>query len=74
MAHFRTVNLKLFPAGFKEKIYKTVSGEIIPEFMIFTEAEENNLFEILSAETLRKLIQIFYKLLKCAVRTVGQGI
>ncbi len=36
----------------KEEIYKTVSGEMPPEFLILTETEEKHLFEIISPEAL----------------------
>ncbi len=52
-------------AAFKEKIYKTVSGEMQPEFLILTEAEENHLFEILSAEALI-MANLYNQLFACA--------
>ncbi len=39
-------------AALKDKIYNTVSGKIIPEFMILTKTEEELLFKLLSAESL----------------------
>ncbi len=52
-------------AAFKEKIYKTVSGEIQPEFLILNEAEEKQLFEILSDETFM-MANLYNQLFSCA--------
>lgn len=49
----------------KEKIYKTVSGEIQPEFMILTEAEESKLFGILSEEVVM-MAKLYQQLFSCA--------
>lgn len=49
----------------REKIYKTVSGEMPPEFMVFTEKEEAELFEILSEETL-VMADLYHRLFDCA--------
>lgn len=51
--------------SFKEKIYKTVSGEVQPEFLIITEAEEKHLFEILSAEA-SMMADLYNQLFSCA--------
>lgn len=51
----------------KEKIYKTVSGEIDPEFMILTEEEENRLIEILLSES-AMMAELYDRLFLCACR------
>ena len=53
--------------AFREKIYKAVSGEMQPEFMIVTEGEEKRIFEILSAETERKA-QVHEQMFSCDCR------
>lgn len=54
-------------AALEEKIRRTVSGEIEPEFMILTEAEENSLFEILSTEA-EMMADLYSQLFSCACR------
>lgn len=51
--------------AFKEKIYKTVSGEMKPEFLILSEQEEKQLFKILSAE-ISMMAELYDKLFFCA--------
>ena len=52
---------------FKQKIYKTVSGEIQPEIVILTEKEEKQLFEILSEES-SIMAEMYNQLFSCACR------
>lgn len=49
----------------REKIYQTVSGQMEPEFMILTEAEEEKLFEILSTE-IERITNLYQQLFTCA--------
>lgn len=53
--------------AFREKIYKAVSGEMQPEFMIVTEGEEKRIFEILSAET-ERMAQVYEQMFSCDCR------
>lgn len=56
---------KVDRAVFKEKIYKTISREIEPEFMILNKAEEKKLFEILSTEV-SAMANLYKQLFSCA--------
>lgn len=51
--------------AFKEKIYKTISGKMEPEFMILTEMKEKKLFEILSEE-ISMMAELYNQLFFCA--------
>lgn len=51
--------------AFREKLYQTLSGEIQPEFIILTEAEETDLFEMLSEES-SMMERLYQKLFSCA--------
>lgn len=51
----------------KEKIYKTASGEIPPEFMILTGQEESRLLEILAAEV-SGMAELYQQLFECTCR------
>lgn len=55
------------PAAFREKIYRTVSDEMPPEFMILTEAQENRLLEILAAES-SQMAALYQQLFDCSCR------
>lgn len=54
-------------SAFREKIHKTVSGEIQPEFMILTAEEENSLFKILEDES-SKMAELYQQIFDCACR------
>lgn len=51
--------------AFKEKIDQTVSGEIEPECMILTEAEEKRMFELLSEEA-AMMAKLYDQLFSCS--------
>ena len=53
--------------AFKEKLYRTVSGETEPTFMILTEAEERTMFELLSEEA-SLMAELYDQLFSCACR------
>ena len=57
-------------AVFREKIYKTVYGEIQPEFMILTEGEEKKIFKTLSAE-ISMMAQLYNQLFSCDCQVMG---
>ncbi len=52
---------------FREKIYRTVAGEMEPEFLVLTEENERALCEILEKET-GMMAEFYGKLLDCASR------
>lgn len=51
----------------KEKIYRTVSGEMPPEFIILTKAEERMLYDILGDEA-SMMAALYERLFSCACR------
>ncbi|MCH5320715.1 MAG: sigma-70 family RNA polymerase sigma factor [Eubacterium sp.] len=59
--YFTNTNRK----DFVEKIYDTVAGEIAPEFIILTEAEEQTLFKMLNDE-ISLMATLYDKLFSCA--------
>lgn len=56
-------------AAFREKIYRTVSGNMEPEFMILTEADERSLYEILSEEAVL-MEELYSKLFSCTCKSL----
>ena len=54
---------------FREKIYKTVTGELEPEFLVVTEKEEIVLGEVLKKET-GLMAELYGKLFDCASRVM----
>ena len=58
-------------AQFKKKIYDTVAGTMEPEFLVFTEAEEDVLCRILNTLT-EKMTALYEKLYTCACNVMKQ--
>lgn len=64
---------KYFPASgkevFREKIYRTVAGEILPEFIILSKNDEERFIQIISSE-LEMTATLFERLFTCACQTM----
>ena len=58
-------------AQFKKKIYDTVAGAMEPEFLVFTEAEEDVLCRILDTLT-EQMTALYEKLYTCACNVMKQ--
>ena len=65
--YFTGLNMEMF----KKKIYDTVAGTMEPEFLVFTEAEEDMLCRILDTLT-EQMAELYEKLYLCACDVMKQ--